>query len=67
MHLDGFSWDYDEGTHVYMAWLVQQGHPLYGQTFSAQAPGFILAVALGTMLRAIRAARLDPAVALRES
>ncbi len=43
-HLDGFSWDYDEGIHVYTAWLVQQGHPLYAQTFSAYTPGFIAAL-----------------------
>jgi hypothetical protein len=40
--LDGFSWDYDEGVHVYIAWLVQQGHPLYIETFSPYTPGFIL-------------------------
>src|ERR1700694_2655192 len=41
-HLDGYSWDYDEGIHVYIAWLVQQGHPLYAQTFSPYTPGFIV-------------------------
>jgi 4-amino-4-deoxy-L-arabinose transferase-like glycosyltransferase len=40
--LDGFSWDYDEGVHVYIAWLVQQGHTLYTQTFSPYTPGYIL-------------------------
>lgn len=44
-HLDGFSWDYDEGIHVYIAWLVQQGHPLYAQTFSPYTPGFIVPLA----------------------
>src|SRR5437762_2033741 len=43
-HLDGFSWDYDEGVHVYIAWLVQQGHPLYTQTFSPYTPGLIAAL-----------------------
>jgi 4-amino-4-deoxy-L-arabinose transferase-like glycosyltransferase len=43
-HLDGYSWDYDEGIHVYIAWLVQQGHPLYTQTFSPYTPGFIVAL-----------------------
>ncbi len=43
-HLDGFSWDYDEGIHVYIAWLVQNGHPLYAQTFSPYTPGFIVAL-----------------------
>ena len=41
-HLDGFSWGYDEGVHVYIAWLVQQGHPLYAQTFSPYTPGLIM-------------------------
>ncbi|MCA1553080.1 MAG: glycosyltransferase family 39 protein, partial [Chloroflexi bacterium] len=43
-HLDGFSWDYDEGTHVYIAWLVQRGHRLYAQTFSPYTPGLIAAL-----------------------
>src|SRR5262249_48847939 len=43
-HLDGFSWDYDEGIHVYITWLVQQGHPLYTETFSPYTPGFIVAL-----------------------
>jgi 4-amino-4-deoxy-L-arabinose transferase-like glycosyltransferase len=42
--LDGFSWDYDEGTHTYEAWHVQLGHPLYTQTFSAYTPGFIMSL-----------------------
>jgi Dolichyl-phosphate-mannose-protein mannosyltransferase len=41
-HLDGFSWDYDEGTHTYESWLVQQGHPLYSETFSAYTPGYLM-------------------------
>jgi hypothetical protein len=41
-HLDGFSWDYDEGTHTVEAWLAQMGHPLYTQTFSAYTPGYLL-------------------------
>ena len=45
VHLDGYSWDYDEGIHVYIAWLVQQGHPLYAQTFSPYTPGFIMPLA----------------------
>src|ERR1700694_4470473 len=44
-HLDGYSWDYDEGIHVYIAWLVQQGHPLSPQTFSPYTPGFIVPLA----------------------
>src|ERR1700694_2840691 len=46
-HLDGYSWDYDEGIHVYIAWLVQQGHPLYTQTFSPYTPGFIAPLVVG--------------------
>ncbi|MCA1553947.1 MAG: glycosyltransferase family 39 protein, partial [Chloroflexi bacterium] len=43
-HLDGFSWDYDEGTHVYIAWLMQRGHALYTQTFSPYTPGLTAAL-----------------------
>lgn len=59
-HLDGFSWDYDEGIHVYIAWLVQQGHPLYAQTFSPYTPGFIVALLAAFMLlgASVFAARL---------
>ena len=56
-HLDGFSWDYDEGIHVYIAWLVQQGHPLYAQTFSPYTPGFIIPLAAAFSL-------LGPSVAV---
>lgn len=41
-HLDGFSWDYDEGVHVMDAWLAQIGHPLYAQTVSPYTPGYLL-------------------------
>jgi 4-amino-4-deoxy-L-arabinose transferase-like glycosyltransferase len=45
-HLDGFSWDYDEGTHTIESWLWQQGHPLYSQTFSAYTPGYLATLVL---------------------
>ena len=64
-HLDGFSWDYDEGIHVYIAWLVQQGHPLYAQTFSPYTPGAIvpLVVAFNLFGASVAVARMTALIA----
>lgn len=50
LHLDGASWDYDEGAHAFGAWLVFRGHPLYTETFAAYTPGYLMAVVAGYSL-----------------
>jgi len=55
-HLEGFSWDYDEGVFLVSAWEVDSGYRLYSEVFFAQPPGFISSIAWAFRLGGISVA-----------